>query len=68
MYTLQGDFFHWYPPKNLKYGKPKLGESTLTQIVPDTREQSPQITPIHLKYLIWPPNSYDSSDGPHIYN
>ena len=27
---LQGDFFHWYPPKKLKYGKPRLGESTLT--------------------------------------
>ena len=23
-----GCFFHWYPPK--KYGKPRLGESTLT--------------------------------------
>ena len=23
-------FFHWYPPKKLKYGKPRLGESTLT--------------------------------------
>ena len=22
--------FHWYPPKKLKYGKPTLGESTLT--------------------------------------
>ena len=28
--TIQGDFFHWYPPKKLKYGKPRLGESTLT--------------------------------------
>ena len=27
---VQGDFFHWYPPKKLKYGKPGLGESTLT--------------------------------------
>ena len=27
---IQGDFFHWYPPKKLKYGKPRLGESTLT--------------------------------------
>ena len=27
---LQGVFFHWYPPKKLKYGKPRLGESTLT--------------------------------------
>ena len=23
-------FFHWCPPKKLKYGKPRLGESTLT--------------------------------------
>ena len=23
-------FFNWYPPKKLKYGKPRLGESTLT--------------------------------------
>ena len=30
MMILQGDFFHWYPPKKLKYGKPRLGESTLT--------------------------------------
>ena len=22
--------FHWYPPKKLKYGKPRLGKSTLT--------------------------------------
>ena len=28
---VQGVFFlHWYPPKKLKYGKPRLGESTLT--------------------------------------
>ena len=26
--NVQGVFFHWYPPK--KYGKPRLGESTLT--------------------------------------
>ena len=27
-----GCFFllHWYPPKKLKYGKPRFGESTLT--------------------------------------
>ena len=25
-----GCFFHWYPPKKLKYGKPRLGESTAT--------------------------------------
>ena len=23
-------FFHWHPPDKLKYGKPRLGESTLT--------------------------------------
>ena len=23
-------FFNWYPPKMLKYGKPRLGESTAT--------------------------------------
>ena len=23
-------FFNWYPPKKLKYGKPRLGESMLT--------------------------------------
>ena len=28
--NIQGVFFHWYPPKKLKYGKPRLGESTLT--------------------------------------
>ena len=28
--VIQGVFFHWYPPKELKYGKPRLGESTLT--------------------------------------
>ena len=28
---VQGVFFlHWYLPKKLKYGKPRLGESTLT--------------------------------------
>ena len=34
LYQIQiytGCFFsHWYPPKKLKYGKPRLGESTLT--------------------------------------
>ena len=25
-----GCFFHWYPPKKLMYGKPRLGESMLT--------------------------------------
>ena len=33
---IQGDSFHWYPPKKLKYGKHRLGESTLTYIVLDT--------------------------------
>ena len=27
--NIQGDFFR-YPPKKLKYGEPRLGESTLT--------------------------------------
>ena len=27
---IQGVFSHWYPPKKLNYGKPRLGESTLT--------------------------------------
>ena len=27
---VQGVFLNWYPPKKLKYGKPRLGESTLT--------------------------------------
>ena len=31
-----GRFYHWYPPKKLKYGKPRFGESTLTEIVLDT--------------------------------
>ena len=25
-------FFNWYPPKKLKYGKPRLGVSTLRQL------------------------------------
>ena len=29
-FIVQGDFFNWYPPKKLKYGKPRLGESTVT--------------------------------------
>ena len=28
--NIQGVFFNWYPPKNLKYGKPRLGESSST--------------------------------------
>ena len=27
---IQGVFFNWYPPKKLKYGKPRLGVSRLT--------------------------------------
>ena len=27
---VQGVFVYWYPPKELKYGKPGLVESTLT--------------------------------------
>ena len=30
IHSVQGVFSHWYPPKKLKYGKPRLGESTLT--------------------------------------
>ena len=29
-------FFNWYPPKKLKYGKPRLGESMLMSIGLDT--------------------------------
>ena len=32
----QGVFCDWCPPKKLKYGKPRLGEPTSTQIAPDT--------------------------------
>ena len=28
--VVQGVFLNWYPPKKLKYGKPRIGESTLT--------------------------------------
>ena len=34
--NIQGVSFNWYPPKKLKYVKPRLGESTLTQIGLDT--------------------------------
>ena len=27
---IQDVLFNWHPPKKLKYGKPRLGESTLT--------------------------------------
>ena len=30
MIVIQGVSFNWYPPKKLKYGKPRLGKSTLT--------------------------------------
>ena len=33
---IKGVFFNWYPPKKLKYGKPRLGASMLTWIVQDT--------------------------------
>ena len=29
-FTHTGCFIHWYPPKKLKYGKPRLSESMLT--------------------------------------
>ena len=29
-YKIQGVFLRWASPKKLKYGKPRLGESTLT--------------------------------------
>ena len=29
-YIYRAFFLHWYPTKKLKYGKPRLGESTLT--------------------------------------
>ena len=28
-FIIRGDFFHWYPLKKLKYGKPRVGKSTL---------------------------------------
>ena len=42
-----GCFFNWYPPKKLKYRKPRLGESTLTLIGLDT----PNIALINLFVL-----------------
>ena len=30
MHIIQGVFLHWASPKKLKYGKPRLGDSTLT--------------------------------------
>ena len=29
-FNIQGVSFNWYPPEKLKYGKPRLGVSTLT--------------------------------------
>ena len=29
LHNIQGVFLHWASPKKLKYGKPRLGESTL---------------------------------------
>ena len=26
-FIIQGVFFNWYPPKKLKYGKPRLGDT-----------------------------------------
>ena len=42
-----GCFFKLVPPKKLKYGKPRLGESTLTQIVLDT----PNLAQIYFSVL-----------------
>ena len=44
---IEDDFFHWASPKKLKYGKPRLGESTLTQIVLDI----PNVTQINFSVL-----------------
>ena len=56
LYKIQstGCFFHWYPPKNLKYGKPRLGESTLTQIGLDT----PNLAQINFFALAHPVYKY----------
>ena len=35
MVQMGGFFSHWYSPKKLKYGEPRLGESMLTQIILD---------------------------------
>ena len=40
--------FYWYPPKKLNYGKPRLGESTLRQIVLDT----PNLAKINFSVLV----------------
>ena len=44
---IQGVFFDLYLPKKLRYGKPMLGESTLTQIVLDT----PSLAKINFQIL-----------------
>ena len=36
MVVVHGVFWDCRPPKKFKYGKPRLGESTLTKIVLDT--------------------------------
>ena len=46
---IQGVFFNWYPPKKLKYGKPRLGVSTLTKIVLDT----PNLAKINFFVLVF---------------
>ena len=45
---MTGCFFHWYPPKKLKYGKPRLGKSTLTKIGLDT----PNLAKINFSVLL----------------
>ena len=56
---IQGVFLSWASPKKLKYGKPRLGESTLTQIVLDTLNLQPRLTFLYLDHSIskgkaWP--------------
>ena len=46
---IQGVFLHWASPK--KYGKPRLGESTLTQLVLDTPNQQPGPTFLYFELL-----------------
>ena len=44
--------FTGYPPKKIKYGKPRLGESTLTQIGLDTPNLTqPRLTFLYLELL-----------------
>ena len=37
---IPGNFFHRYPPKKIKYGKPRFGEYTLTKFGQDTPNQT----------------------------